>query len=91
MADDIMSVRAYDADRLLKIFRRFGPDGRAISATSLQAGFNGSRTRLAEVLKHLLDNGTILPAGRDPLITERAYRLAQPVVTEAPAQEPLAA
>ncbi len=51
MADDVLSVRAYDANRLLRVFRRFGLDGRAISAGSLLVSFGASRARLAQALK----------------------------------------
>ncbi|WP_424138727.1 hypothetical protein [Roseomonas chloroacetimidivorans] len=93
MNNSAWAARRQDAERLLKVFRQFGPDGRAIPVSSLSvyAGFGASRTRLAAALAHLLSAGLIRQAGADPLASERAYRLAQPLGHTMPEQQKVAA
>ncbi|WP_424140534.1 hypothetical protein [Roseomonas chloroacetimidivorans] len=87
------AARAYDAERLLKLFHQFGPDGRAISASSLlrHAGFESNRARLAAALEHLLEAGMIRQAGADPLAREPAFRLARPIASAVPEEQRIAA
>jgi hypothetical protein len=87
------AARANDAERLLKVFRQFGPDGRAIPASSLMlhAGFEGNRLRLAAALAPLLTAGMIRQGGADPLAREPAFRLARPLAGTMPEDQRIAA
>jgi hypothetical protein len=79
--------RRRDTERVVDVFRRFGPDGRAISASSLVRLVcfeSDEKSRLAAALAQLLEAGVIQKAGADPLIRERAYRLARPLTAAVP-------
>jgi uncharacterized membrane protein affecting hemolysin expression len=91
MSESASAVRGHDAEQALKIFEKFGADGRAISASSLIAYLRTDQKRLAATLEQLLSAGLIRQAGVDPFARERAYRLANPLAGRAPPESRIAA
>lgn len=91
MSETSSAARGHDAEQALKIFRKFGADGRAISASSLIAYLRTDPKQLAATLEQLLSAGLIRQAGVDPFARERTYRLANPLAGRSPPEARLAA
>ncbi|MBB2206456.1 hypothetical protein HLH27_15765 [Gluconacetobacter takamatsuzukensis] len=63
------------AQRVLPVLRRLGHDGRGVTLTSLVAYTGIPGVRLRATLERLVQSGAVMPAGRDPLASDLAFRL----------------